>query len=138
MNDTSCELLKFGIKGSTTNRDNYMICIELSDLPQEEEVLQLTNLQNPKAPISFRYQKEKHIELNLDNEDGKNNNNTNHHWAERAIEERQTKLTEVELSEFLQLVKTATFAFFRIKRKGVLHCYFMAIRNVLLGPPTFN
>jgi hypothetical protein len=141
LNDTSWELLKHGINGSTTNRDNYVICIELSDLPQEEEnekVLQLTNPQNPKAPISFWYQKEKHIELNLDIEDGKNNNNTNHHWAERAIVDGQTKLTAEELSEFLQLVKTATFAFFRIKRKGVLHCYFMAIRNVLLGPPTFN
>jgi hypothetical protein len=138
LNDTSWELLKHGINGSTTGRDNYVICIELSDLPQEEEVLQLTNPQNPKTPISFWYQKEKCIELNLDNEDGKNNNNTNHHWAERAIVDGQTKLTDQELSEFLQLVKTATFAFFRIKRKGVLHCYFMAIRNVLLRPPTFN
>ncbi len=138
LNDTSCELLKFGIKGLTANRDNYVICIELSDQPQEEEVLQLTNPQNPKTPISFWYQKEKCIELNLDNEDKKNNNNTNHHWAERAIEEGQTKLTDYELSEFLQLVKTATFAFFKIKRKGDSHCYFMAIRNVLLGPPTFN
>ena len=103
-----------------------------SDLPQE--VLQLTNPQNPKTPISFWYQKEKCIELNLDNEDGKNNsNNTNHHWPERVIDEGQTKLTDYELLEFLQLAKTATFAFFKIKRKGDSHCYFMAIRNVLLG-----
>ena len=121
LNDTSWELLKHGINGSTTGRDNYMICIELSDLPKEEEVLQLTNPQNPKTPISFWYKKEKHIELNLDNEDRKNNNNTDHHWAERAIVEGQTKLTDQELSEYLQLVKTATFAFFRIKRKGDLH-----------------
>jgi hypothetical protein len=139
LNDTSCELLKYGINGSTTNRDNYVICIELSDIPEEEEkeVLQLTNQQNPKTPISFWYQKEKCIKLNLDNEDGKYNN-TNPHWAERAIEDGQTKLTDQELSEFLQLVKTATFALFKIKRKGDLHCYFMAITNVLLGPPTFN
>ena len=139
LNDTSWKLLKFGINGSsTTNRDNYLICTELSDLPQEEEVFQLTNPQNPNAPISFWYQKEKHIELNLDNEEDVKQNNTNPHWAERAIEEGQTKLTDQELSDYLQLVKTATFAFFRIKRKGVLQCYFMAIRNVLLGPPTFS
>jgi hypothetical protein len=138
LNDTSWELLKHGINGSATNRDNYVICIELSDLPKEEEVLQLTNPQNPKTPISFWYKEEKHIELNLDIEDRKNNNNTNQHWAERAIVDGQTKLTEEELSEFLQLVKTATFAFFKIKRKGDLHCYFMAITNVLLRPPTFN
>ena len=53
------------------------------------------------------------ILLNLDNEDGKNNN-TNDHWAERAIVERQTKPTED------------------------LRCYFMAIKNTLLEPPTFN
>ena len=101
-------------------------------------MFQLTNPQNPKVPISFWYQKEKHIELNLDNEEDVKQNNTNPHWAERAIEEGQTKLTEEELSEFLQLVKTATFAFFKIKRKGVLHCYFMTIRNSLLGPTYFN
>ena len=134
MNDISCELLKFGINGSDTNRDNYVICIELSDLP--EKVLQLTNPQNPKTPISFWYHKENHIELKLNIEDG--NKNTNHHWAERAIEDGRAKLTDQELSEFLQLVKTATFAFFKIKRKGDLHCYFMAIRNVLLRPPTSN
>jgi hypothetical protein len=138
LNDTSGELLKHGITGSTTNQDNYVICIEVSDLPGEEKekVLQLTNPQNPKVPISFWYHKEKHIELNLDIEDG--SNNTNHHWAERAIEDGQAKLTDQELSEFLQLVKTATFAFFKIKRKGDLHCYFMAITNDLLRPPTFN
>lgn len=139
LKDSSWELLKFGINGSDTNRDNYVICIELSDLPEEKEkekVLQLTNPQNPKTPISFWYHKEKHIELNLDSED--RNDNTNHHWAGRAIEEGQTKLTEHELSQFLQLVKTATFAIFEIKRKGDLHYYFMAITNVLLRPPTFN
>jgi len=137
LNDTSCELLKYGINGSTTNRDNYVICIELSYLSEEEEkVLQLTNPRNPKTSISFWYHKEKHIELDLDIEDG--NNNTNHHWAERAIEDGRAKLTDQELSEFLQLVKTATFAFFKIKRKGDLHCYFMAITNVLLSPPTSN
>ena len=37
------------------------------------------------------------ILLNINNEDGKNNN-TNHYWAKRAVDEGQTKLTEEELS----------------------------------------
>jgi hypothetical protein len=33
------------------------------------------------------------------------------------------------LLEFLKLVKTATFAFFKVKTKGSWHYYFMTLRN---------
>jgi hypothetical protein len=48
-----------------------------------------------------------------------NNNELYHNWAERIVKEKQTILNNDELMNFLEKVKHATFAFFRIeKHKG--------------------
>lgn len=57
-----------------------------------------------------------------------NNNELYHNWAERIVKEKQTILNNEELMDFLQKVKDASFAFFRIeKEKGIRCYYFMAI-----------
>ena len=57
-----------------------------------------------------------------------NNNELYYNWAERIVKEKQTILNNDELMNFLEKVKDATFAFFRIeKHKGNICYYFMAI-----------
>lgn len=60
-----------------------------------------------------------------------NNNNYNHFLA-RVLSKGQAELAEDELSEFLKIVKTATFGFFRVKMKGSLHHYFITLNNSLM------
>jgi hypothetical protein len=55
----------------------------------------------------------------------RNNNNT--HFPARAISKEQTEITMNELLECLKLVKTTTFAFFRIRNMGVLALLFITL-----------
>ena len=64
-----------------------------------------------------------------DRVDQNNYNNNISHFLTKAISKQQTELTNEELLEFLKLVKTATFAFFKVKTKGSWHYYFMTLRN---------
>jgi hypothetical protein len=99
-----------------------------------QELLQLKNPRNPEVPMTFSYSKEAHIELNLDMEDDNNkiNDNNCHYWA-GAIAKGLIHLTHGEVAQFLDVVGTATFGFFKIKLKGIIYRYFMALSNTPQG-----
>jgi hypothetical protein len=73
--------------------------------------LQLSNGEIPAFSMVFWHSKEAHIELDMDREHQDNNDIILNHWVSRAITQGLTQLTDKEVSEFLQLVRTATFAF---------------------------
>jgi hypothetical protein len=86
------------------------------------------------VPLAFSNFREKHVRLDLDKEekDGKTINaniGRARHWAERAMTDTENELSDEELLEFLQLINTATFAFFTIKREGSYHYYFMTLSS---------
>jgi hypothetical protein len=93
--------------------------------------LQLSNGEIPAFSMVFWHSKEAHIELDMDREHQDNNDIILNHWVSRAITQGLTQLTDKEVSEFLQLVRTATFAFFKVKRNGSSHYYFMRLSNNL-------
>lgn len=105
-----------------------------------QEKIELRNPVNLAIPITFSFSKEKCIEVDLDgmdqassNDAGNNNNNNNYnHFLARVLSKGQAELAEDELSEFLKIVKTATFGFFRVKMKGSLHNYFITLNNSLM------
>jgi hypothetical protein len=86
------------------------------------------------VPLTFSHLREKHVSLDLDKEE--NDSRTiigaigrTRHWAERAMTDTENELSDEELLEFLQLIKTATFAFFTIKREGSFYYYFMTLSS---------
>jgi len=125
--NSALEFVMKSLSALSTGSFNHLVAIPLFDYP--EEILKLTNPVNPAIPISFLYSKEKHVEIDLDKLDQNNYNNNNSHFLTRVLSKQQTELTNEELLEFLKLVKTATFAFFKVKTKGSWHYYFMTLRN---------
>jgi len=127
------ELLKQVLVGSAQKSWKYLMAIPLSNPPEKENIIKLNNPENQQAPLTFSYYREKHVRLDLDKEnDSKTingNSGSSQHWAERAMTDAKNELSNEELSEFLQLIKTATFAFFTIKRKGSYYYYFMTLSN---------
>jgi hypothetical protein len=51
------------------------------------------------------------------------------HWAARVVKDKQAFLNDEELSEFLQKVRNATCAFFRINIEGSVHFYIMMLQK---------
>jgi hypothetical protein len=125
--NSALEFVMKSLSALSTGSFNHLVAIPLFDYP--EEILKLTNPVNPAIPISFLFSKEKHVEIDLDRVDQNNYNNNNSHFLTRVLSKQQTELTNEELLEFLKLVKTATFAFFKVKTKGSWHYYFMTLRN---------
>jgi hypothetical protein len=128
------ELLKQVFLGSAQNSWKYLMAIPLSNPPEKENSIKLNNPDNPHVPLTFSNFREKHVRLDLDKEENDNktiNGNIGRarHWAERAMTDTEIELSDEELLEFLQLTKTATFAFFTIKRKGSYYYYFMTLSN---------
>jgi hypothetical protein len=115
----SIQWLKQIITGSPANRYNYLVALPLSNPP--EEFLPLSNAAFPMTCI----------ELDRDRKDQDNNDIIYNHWASRAITQGLTQLTNRGISEFLQLVRTATFAYFKVRRNGSSHYYFMKLSNNL-------
>jgi len=131
LKDNSIQLLEQIITGSQTNRYNYLVALPLSNPP--EEILQLPNPEKPHLPLAFCYSKEVHAELDLDRKDQGKNDVSRNHWASEAITQGLTQLKDREISEFLELVGTATFAFFKVRMKGSSYYYFMRLSSNLLG-----
>jgi hypothetical protein len=129
LRDYSIECLKKNIlsAGSPANRYKYLVALPLSNPP--EEFLRLPNSEKPDLPVVLCYSNETHVELDLDREDQGNNDIIANHWASRAITQGLTQLTDSEISQFLQLVGIATFAFFKVRRRGSSHYYFMILSN---------
>lgn len=126
------ELLKQVLIGSAQNSWKYLIAIPLSNPPEKENIIKLNNPENPQVPLTFSNFREKHLRLDLDKEENKainGNLGRARHWAERAMTDTENELSDEELLEFLQLINTATFAFFTIKREGSYHYYFMTLSN---------
>ena len=77
--------------------------------------------------IALPFSVKKCLDIDL-TDSNRNTNELYHKWAERITKEKQTILNNEELMDFLEKVKNATFAFFRIeKEKGIMCYYFMAI-----------
>jgi hypothetical protein len=51
------------------------------------------------------------------------------HWAARVVKDKQAFLNDEELSEFLQKVRNATCAFFRINIEGSAYFYIMMLQK---------
>jgi hypothetical protein len=119
--NTFIELVKECLAASSTGSFQRLVAIPLE---KPEEIIKLANPVNPAISISFSYCKEKHIEVDLDDDrlDQENScrNSNNTHFLARAISKEQTEITMNELLECLKLVKTTTFAFFRIRNMGGL------------------
>ena len=127
-------LLKQVLLGSAQNSWKYLMAIPLSNPPEKENIIKLNNPDNPQVPLAFSNFREKHVKLDLDQEEKDSKTiNANigraRHWAERAMTDTENELSDEELLEFLQLINTATFAFFTIKREGSYHYYFMTSSN---------
>ena len=80
-----------------------------NNIQPEQERIKIPNPKNPKQQIIFQYFKEKHIEITLTS-----NKNGKIHWADRAIRDGYTILTNDEMEDFLRRVQTSTFAIFKI------------------------
>jgi hypothetical protein len=115
------ELFKQVIIGSTQKKLEILIAIPLSN-PPEKENIRLNNPENPQVQLTFSNLREKHVRLDLDREkkiDSKtiNGNIDRHDTGQRAMTDTENELSDEELLEFLQLINTATFAFFTIERE---------------------
>jgi hypothetical protein len=127
-------LLKQVLLGSAQNTWKRLMAIPLSNPPEKENIIKLNNPENPQVPLAFSNFREKHVRLDLDQEEKDSKTyNANigraRHWAERAMTDTENELSDEELLEFLQLINTATFAFFTIKREGSYHYYFMTLSS---------
>lgn len=71
--------------------------------------IRIANPRNPNTSISLQISKEKTVQLNPCISPG-----TPRHWSIRAMQNKQTTLSDIELQEFLNLVQNATFAIFNI------------------------
>jgi hypothetical protein len=125
-----------------TNNKNMLIGIELPDVSPNgnNNIIDLTKritLQRHDREgrgerkltnfIALQFSAKRCLDVDLTNPNS-NNNELYHKWAERVVKEKQTILNNEELMDFLEKVKDATFAFFRIeKQKGIRCYYFMAI-----------
>jgi hypothetical protein len=122
-----------------TNNKNMLIGIEVPYISPNatNNIIDLTKrvtLQRHEAEerkygkyIALPFSLKKCLDIDLTNSN-RNTNELYHKWAERIMKEKQTILNNEELMDFLEKVKDATFAFFRIeKEKGIICYYFMAI-----------
>ena len=71
--------------------------------------IRIANPRNPNTSINLQISKEKIVQLNPCISPG-----TPRHWSIRAMQNRQTTLSDAELQEFLNLVRNATFGIFNI------------------------
>jgi hypothetical protein len=105
------KMLEYSHKLDNTNKQ--FLLAELQDqLPSHIKELVLNNwtkYQNYLLAIKHTNTQASYIELSSCNED---------HWAARAIKNKQTLLSDTELTDFLNKVRNATFAVFKIKMKG--------------------
>ena len=111
--NSCCSLIAIKIPHKKKNNDNDNednIADNGGDnIQPEQEHIKIPNPKNPKQQITFRYSKEKHINLSLiSNESSKN------HYAARAITYGYTILTNEEMEDFLKMVQTSTFAISKI------------------------
>jgi len=74
----------------------------------QSDHIRITNPRNPNTSISLQISKEKTVQLNPCISPG------TRHWSIRAMQNRQTTLSDIELQEFLNLVQNATFGIFNI------------------------
>jgi hypothetical protein len=79
----------------------------------------------PEQEISIFSENEKKIDLDLDAILHKNNGILTNYWLKNLVEEGWAKLDNADLYTYLHIVKTATFAFFRIKYKRGIKPYFL-------------
>jgi hypothetical protein len=71
--------------------------------------IRIANPRNPNTSISLQKSREKTVQLNPCISPG-----TPKHWSIRAMQNKQTTLSDIELQEFLDLVQNATFGIFNI------------------------
>jgi hypothetical protein len=98
---------------SWTGKNSHLVAVKLPSPP--EESIKLHNPANPANPgIVFQYSKQRHIKLQLNNE---NKNKAN--YLIRAINQGKIPLHDEELTDFLENIKHATFGIVTICRNNI-------------------
>jgi len=88
---------------SWTGKKSQLVAVKFPGPPDES--IRFRNPTNPAYPgIVFRYSKQRHLKLQLTNE---NKNKAN--YLIKAINQGKTVLSEEELTHFLEIIKGATF-----------------------------
>jgi hypothetical protein len=124
--NNSLQLLKYFVAAS-----NYDCLVSIPLLNPVQEVLFLNNFEKPDIPIRIWYSKESCVELNIETICQDNYDYTNSHWAARAIAQKLVRLTNNEVSQFLETVGTATYGFFKIRLKESVYDSFLILNNIL-------
>ncbi len=91
----------------------------------------LNNFEKPDITIRIWYSKESRVELNLETLHKDVYDYSNSHWLARVIAQRIVRLSNNEISQFLETVGTATYGFFKIRLKGSVYNFFLILNNVL-------
>jgi hypothetical protein len=87
---------------------NYLVVKQLTNPPQE--LIKLSKQANPTNPyISLKYSDEAHGEIFLKMKDIQNG-----HYVVRALRKGIVSISEEELKDFLQIMKSATFGTLKI------------------------
>lgn len=124
-NNLALEFVKTSLIKLPTNSFNHLTCISLDHQP-EKGIIKLTNPLNSTMPLIFSTSKEGIIQIDLDPHD-KDAYNQDNRWLTNAISKGTIRLSDNELLQFLTLVRTATFAFFKVRIKESLNHYFMKL-----------
>jgi hypothetical protein len=82
---------------------------------------------NPEQKISMFSENERKITIDLDQILHENKGTFNDSWLKTLVQEGWAELEKSDLYSYLQLVKTATFAFFRIKYEDRIRLYFISL-----------
>jgi hypothetical protein len=109
-----------------TNNRSILIAIELH-LPLAKIVKLIIRSQHGDGlkHLILPFSSESCLDIDLTSSE---NNKLRYQWAERTVYHKYSVLNDVELTDFLNMVKNSTFAFFRIElKKQIKRYYLMAI-----------
>lgn len=100
-----------------------MRALRLNDV--ETQGIDITNPLKPNEQLSIFSENEGCIELDLDGYFREKKGVTSSDWLKRANDEGWAELEKNDLFAYLQLIRAATFAFFRIKYGNRIRRYFI-------------
>ncbi len=124
-NKLALEFVKTSLIKLPTTSFNQLTCISLDHQP-EKGIIKIANTLNSTMPLIFSNSKERIIEIDLDPQD-KDVCYQDNSWLTRVISKGTTLLSDNELLQYLTLVRTATFAFFKVRINESLNHYFMKL-----------
>lgn len=104
-------------------RYDLVRALRLNDV--ETQGIDIANPLKPSEYLSIFSENERCIELDLNGYFREKEEVTSHDWLKRVIDEGWAELEKNDLFAYLQLIRTATFAFFRTKYGNRIRRYFI-------------